>query len=119
MPTRALAPDPAWDVVFFSAWLSHVPGGRFGDFWSLVRGLLAPGGRAIFVDEAAPGLGGEDWLDQSDGVVSRQLNDGSRFRAVKILWRPDDLEARLAEVHWKAEVHEVVPFFWGVGRPAV
>jgi demethylmenaquinone methyltransferase/2-methoxy-6-polyprenyl-1,4-benzoquinol methylase len=115
----ALVPDGAWDVVFFSAWLSHVPAGRFDDFWKLVRGLLAPGGRAIVVDEAAPGLGGEDWLDQTDGVVSRQLKDGSYYRAVKVLWRPDELEARLGELGWDATVYEVAPFFWGIARLAV
>jgi hypothetical protein len=41
----ALRPAAAWDVVFFSFWLSHVPLGRFDSFWGLVSGLLTPQGR--------------------------------------------------------------------------
>jgi demethylmenaquinone methyltransferase/2-methoxy-6-polyprenyl-1,4-benzoquinol methylase len=107
-----LAPRPEWDVVFFSAWLSHVPSTHFDDFWRLVGGFLAPGGRAVFVDEAAPGLGHEEWL-ADEGVVRRQLNDGSRYRAVKILWEPADLARRLGAIGWDAEVHGIGVFLWG------
>jgi len=40
-----------FDVIFFSAWLSHVPMSRFEQFWQLLRGLLAEGGRVLFIDE--------------------------------------------------------------------
>jgi SAM-dependent methyltransferase len=113
----ALRPDAAWDSVFFGAWLSHVPEGRFEAFWSLVAGLLAPGGRAVFVDEAAPGLGGEFWLDERSGVTRRELTDGSQYRAVKVLWRPDELEERLRGLGWHAELHHVPPFYWGWAEP--
>jgi ubiquinone/menaquinone biosynthesis C-methylase UbiE len=43
-------PDAAYDVVFFSFWLSHVPRTRFRDFWSLVRSCLAPSGRVFLID---------------------------------------------------------------------
>jgi len=36
-------PGARFDVIFFSAWLSHVPASRFGRFWQLLRGLLAGG----------------------------------------------------------------------------
>lgn len=40
-----------FDVIFFSAWLSHVPRSRFEPFWLLLRRLLADGGRVLFIDE--------------------------------------------------------------------
>ncbi len=109
----ALRPEPAWDVVFFGAWLSHVPPGRFEAFWDLVARLLAPGGRAIFVDEVAPGLGNEEWVDRRKGVVVRRLADGSAYRAVKVLWEPEALVERLRGLGWDADVRSVAPFLWG------
>ena len=46
-------PGQQYDVVFFSFWLSHVPRARFGEFWSLVRDCLSPGGRAFLIDNRA------------------------------------------------------------------
>ena len=34
-------PGTRFDVIFFSAWLSHVPTSRFGQFWQLLGSLLA------------------------------------------------------------------------------
>jgi SAM-dependent methyltransferase len=34
-------PGTRFDVIFFSAWLSHVPASRFGQFWQLLGSLLA------------------------------------------------------------------------------
>jgi hypothetical protein len=45
------APPRRFDTVFFAFWLSHVPEASFEWFWSVVGGMLAGGGRAIFVDE--------------------------------------------------------------------
>lgn len=44
-------PGTRFDVVFFSAWLSHVPASRFGQFWQLLGRLLAGNGRVLFVDQ--------------------------------------------------------------------
>lgn len=112
----ALEPQAAHDVVFFGFWLSHVPRTRLEDFWRIVAGLLAPGGRAVFVDEAAHGLWDEDWLDERAGVVRRTLTDGTQHRAVKVLWRAADLERRLTELGWHASVHPEPPFYWGEAR---
>ena len=101
------------DVVFFGFWLSHVPRTRFEAFWEVVSGLLAPGGRALFVDEGAHFLWREDWLDEKADVVRRRLNDGSEHRAVKVLWRAEALEARLLDVGWDASVQADDPFYWG------
>jgi demethylmenaquinone methyltransferase/2-methoxy-6-polyprenyl-1,4-benzoquinol methylase len=109
----ALEATHADDVVFLGFFLSHVPRSRFAAFWGVVEGLLAPGGRALFVDEAAHGLWNEDWIDRDLGVVSRPLRDGSVHRAVKVLWRPEDLARSLDSLGWRASVEAAGPFYWG------
>ena len=104
------------DVVFFGFFLSHVPGGRFEDFWLVVEGLLTPAGRVFFVDEAAHGLWDEDWIDRDSGIVRRPLTDGRVHRAVKVLWTPADLEQRLGELGWAASVTSELPFYWGTAH---
>jgi SAM-dependent methyltransferase len=108
-----LEPTHDHDVVFFGFWLSHVPLSLFEAFWRVVEGLLAPRGRAVFVDEAAHGLWDEDWLDEKGGIVRRTLSDGRAHRAVKVLWRPHDLQARLIGLGWDTSVHAEGPFYWG------
>ena len=107
-----LEPDRTWDVVFFGFFLSHVPGDRFEAFWGTVASLLVPGGRVFFVDEAAGHDREEEWADAERDVVWRTLTDGSRHRAIKVLWAPDALEARLRALGWVASVHAEPPFFY-------
>lgn len=104
------------DVVFLGFFLSHVPLGQFGGFWGVVEGLLAPGGRVFFVDEATHGLWDEDWIDRSGGIVRRTLSGGASHRAVKVLWRPDELVRRLTVLGWSAAVHPAGPFYWGTAH---
>lgn len=106
-------PPQAYGVVFFGNFLSHVPLDRFDAFWDLVGRCLQPHGRAFFVDEGDHGVWNEDWIDRDGGVIQRTLTDGSRHRAVKVLWRPDDLRDRLTDLGWYASVHGEGPFYWG------
>jgi SAM-dependent methyltransferase len=101
------------DVVFFGFFLSHVPMGRFEAFWSLLEGLLAPGGRIFFVDEGRHFMWREDWVDEEAGVVRRPLLDGTVHHAVKVLWSPEELEKRLRGMGWDASVRAEGPFYWG------
>ena len=110
----AMAPTHGHDVVFFGFFLSHVPRDRFESFWAGIAGLLAPGGRVFFVDEAAHGLWEEDWIDEGAGIVRRTLTGGDAHRAVKVLWRPEELERALGELGWDASVHAELPFYWGI-----
>jgi SAM-dependent methyltransferase len=101
------APSRRFDTVFFAFWLSHVPEASFERFWSVVGGMLADGGRAIFVDEQPSGAVHEAYLADSTEVVERRLTDGSAHRIVKVYRGPADLEARLADAGWHARVEPV------------
>jgi demethylmenaquinone methyltransferase/2-methoxy-6-polyprenyl-1,4-benzoquinol methylase len=101
-------PGERYDLVFFAAWLSHVPPQRFDAFWALLADCLDPGGRAFVIDELpavavvehpAPG--------QPAPAVRRRLTTGRSYRAVKVLHEPDDLRRRLAALGWEAEVRAV------------
>lgn len=100
-------PPAAFDVVFFSFWLSHVPPDRFEHFWNLVARALAPGGTAVLIDNK-----------QSDGVYPRNdgrapgdfvqvrtdLTSGEAHQIVKIYYAPDELEQRLDALGWDASI---------------
>jgi SAM-dependent methyltransferase len=93
-----------YDVVFFSAWLSHVPTDRFEEFWQLLRGLLADGGRVLFVDEHVVERDKENYLPGRDEIVERRLQDGSSYRIVKNFVDPGELERRLRELGWECRI---------------
>lgn len=108
-------PERRYDVVFFGYWLSHVPLERFAAFWSLVDDCLAPAGRVFFADD---GYRTPDELieGESSSTIRRRLNDGSRFRAVKVPHEPAELEQRLARLGWRISVTRTSgPFYWGEG----
>jgi len=96
--------DTRFDVIFFSAWLSHVPASRFGQFWQLLRGLLAWNGRVLFVDEHVDELGKEAYIAGQEEVVERRLCDGSTFRVVKNFVDPEELELRLRRMGWECVI---------------
>ena len=107
--------DRRYDAVFFGFWISHVPEDKFASFWSLVAEALEPGGRVFFFDdnhrtetELIEGV--------NSAVVQRRLNDGTRFRVIKIHYEPADLEQRLRDLHWDISVTGTSgPFYWGAG----
>src|SRR6266568_4740910 len=70
-------PGTRFDVIFFSAWLSHVPASRFGHFWQLLGRWLAGNGRVLFIDEHIDERGKETYAAGRDEVVERQLRDGN------------------------------------------
>jgi demethylmenaquinone methyltransferase/2-methoxy-6-polyprenyl-1,4-benzoquinol methylase len=78
-------PAHAFDVVFFSYWLSHVPDDRLDHFWQQVATALRPGGRVFLIDSYHP-----DRID--DDRQQRTLNDGSIYQVIKRYWQPTELE---------------------------
>jgi demethylmenaquinone methyltransferase/2-methoxy-6-polyprenyl-1,4-benzoquinol methylase len=107
-----------YDVVFFGFWLSHVPLERFDSFWTLVAQCLKPSGRVFFADDGYRTR--EELIEgESSSTIRRRLNDGSRYRAVKVPHEPAQLEQRLARLGWRIAVTPTSgPFFWGAGSRA-
>jgi trans-aconitate methyltransferase len=110
--------DRRYDVVFFGFWLSHVPLECFDAFWSTVAEALAPGGLVIFVDDGFRSER-EPIAGPTASTIQRWLNDGTRYRAVKVPHDPAELERRLARLGWEIEVTALAgPFYIGAGRRA-
>jgi demethylmenaquinone methyltransferase/2-methoxy-6-polyprenyl-1,4-benzoquinol methylase len=111
-------PNRRYDSVFFGFWLSHVPLERFESFWSLVDDALKPAGRVLFVDDGyrTP----EELIEgEESSTIERRLEDGTAFRAVKVVHEPAELEARLRTLGWDIRVHATAgPFYWGAGQRA-
>jgi len=84
--------------------LSHVPTGRFAEFWGLLRRLLADRGRVLFIDEHVDERGKEAHGAGSPEMVERRLRDGSEFRIVKNFVDPERLSARLGQLGWECRV---------------
>ena len=107
-------PPGQYDVVYFSFWLSHVPLERFEAFWSMVQGCLAPGGRVFFIDslyDERSAARDHQLHGSAVTVVNRLLNDGRAYRIVKIFYRPADLEQRIEQLGWHAQVRSTPTYF--------
>lgn len=106
----------AFDVVFFSFWLSHVPRPLFEQFWDLVRLCLRPTGRVFFIDNRW-----DPTRDRPDphivgtetDVQVRKLSDGSTHRVVKVFYEPAELEGLLGPLGWTAQVSGTRWFIYG------
>lgn len=114
----AWSPAERYDVVFFSAWLSHVPPQCFDDFWALVASCLTEDGRVFVIDELPAVKSIERAIPGAVApTVERRLTTGERFRAVKVLYEPRVLVAKLAAAGWQAEVQPVGwRFFYAIAR---
>ncbi|WP_238015276.1 class I SAM-dependent methyltransferase [Dactylosporangium sp. AC04546] len=105
-----------FDVVFFSAWLSHVPDSRFPAFWAQLRGLLTDGGRVWFLDEHVDEQAKEAWV--GDQIVERTLQDGGTFRIVKQFIDPATLVGRLRGLGWDCRIErDGTDWILGEARP--
>jgi SAM-dependent methyltransferase len=106
------APVEAFDVVFFSFWLSHVPDARLDEFWELVRSALKPGGRVFLVDNNVKGDPSHRGRERVDtGIERRRLYDGREFDIVKHYRTPADFP------HLDLHVTGNGYFIYGGGTP--
>jgi demethylmenaquinone methyltransferase/2-methoxy-6-polyprenyl-1,4-benzoquinol methylase len=96
--------EARFEVIFFSALLSHVPMSQFEQFWALLRRLLAEGGRVLFIDEHVAVREKEAYVAGRDEIVERRLRDGRTFRIIKNFVDPERLEHRLREMGWECEI---------------
>jgi demethylmenaquinone methyltransferase/2-methoxy-6-polyprenyl-1,4-benzoquinol methylase len=97
-----------YDVVFFSAWLSHVPEQRFEGFWALIADCLNANVRVFFIDELPAVAVHEHWVAHATvPAVERPLATGENYRAIKVLREPSELRPRLSGLGWQAEIHTV------------
>ena len=111
--------DDRFDVVFFSAWLSHVPTSRFEQYWRMVRGLLAEDGRVLFIDEHVDEREKESYVPGADEIVERRLRDGRTFRVVKNFVDPQPLRDRLRDLGWDCRIRrDGGDWIRGEARPA-
>ncbi len=114
-------PDGAYDAVFFSFWLSHVPPDQLTSFWELVRACLAPGGRVFFADSRKSQTASSPDQDPEIPGTStslRRLNDGREFSIVKVFYDPIELTDRLDALGWDADVRVTDEYFiYGSARP--
>jgi len=92
-------------VIFFSAWLSHVPTNLFDQFWALLRPMLAERGRVLFIDEHSDDRDKEIYTSGDSEIVQRTLRDGRQFHIVKNFVDPDQLTARLEQLGWHCRIH--------------
>lgn len=116
----AWQPAQLYDVIFFSAWISHVPPQRFDDFWRLVADSLGEDGRVFFVDELPAAAAEEEVIPNAAApAVERPLSNGTRYRSVKVFYQPDQLRNLLADLGWEFSVVSVGwRFFYAVGHRA-
>ncbi|MFI0483805.1 class I SAM-dependent methyltransferase [Actinomadura sp. 9N215] len=112
-------PARRYDTVFFAFWLSHVPPSHLPGFWQTVADALAPGGKAVFLDNG-PGEAAIEEVLAGEGVpaVRRRLADGSEHRVVKVFHEPDQLVRDLAGWGWSGDVRAVGSnFIAGTAEP--
>lgn len=111
-------PPRRYDTVFFAFWLSHVPPSRLPAFWNTVAGALAPGGRAVFVDDGPAAAAYEEVLaDQSAPAALRRLDDGSQYRIVKVFHDARTLTDDLTALGWSARIRTLAGNFIGIAEP--
>ncbi|MGW6061666.1 class I SAM-dependent methyltransferase [Streptomyces sp. NPDC055189] len=112
-------PPRRYDTVFFAFWLSHVPPTRWPEFWSIVAAALAPGGKAIFIDDGPAEVAREEVLatDSSSPAVLRRLDDGSQYRIVKVFHDARTLTDDLTALGWSAHVRPMAGSYVGIAEP--
>lgn len=116
-------PPHPFDHVFFSFWLSHVPDAAVRAFFDLVDRALAPGGKAVLVDNLggpadetdvveAPGYRNDARDDAAGaGLSVRELNDGRTFTIVKVYRSPARLAELLGPLGWAVVGHDTARYF--------
>ncbi|WP_409473334.1 class I SAM-dependent methyltransferase [Streptomyces sp. HC307] len=111
-------PPRRYDTVFFAFWLSHIPPTRLPDFWNTVSAALAPGGKAIFIDDGPAAAAYEEVLtNQPTPAALRRLDDGSQYRIVKVFHDAQTLTDDLTALGWSVHIQTKAGNFIGIAEP--
>jgi len=111
-------PPRRYDTVFFAFWLSHVPPKRLPAFWNTVADALAPGGRAVFIDDGPAAAAEEDVLAEHPVPTAvRRLDDGSEYRIVKVFHDARTLTGDLTALGWSVRIRPTAGHFTGIAEP--
>jgi demethylmenaquinone methyltransferase/2-methoxy-6-polyprenyl-1,4-benzoquinol methylase len=111
-------PPRRYDTVFFAFWLSHVPPARLPHFWNTVAAALAPGGKAIFIDDGPAAAAYEEVLaNQPSPAALRRLDDGSQYRIVKVFHDAQTLTDDLTTLGWSVHIRTTAGNFIGIAEP--
>ncbi|MGW1762455.1 class I SAM-dependent methyltransferase [Streptomyces mirabilis] len=111
-------PPRCYDTVFFAFWLSHVPPTRLPDFWNTIATALAPGGKAIFIDDGPAAAAYEEVLaNQPTPTALRRLDDGSQYRIVKVFHDAQTLTDDLTAQGWLVRIRPMAGNFIGIAEP--
>ncbi|MFJ8510397.1 class I SAM-dependent methyltransferase [Streptomyces avermitilis] len=111
-------PSRRYDTVFFALWLSHVPPMRLPGFWNTVAAALAPGGKAIFIDDGPAAAAYEEVLtDRPTPAALRRLDDGSQYRIVKVFHDAQTLTDDLTALGWSVRIRPMAGNFIGIAEP--
>ncbi|MFI2206997.1 methyltransferase domain-containing protein [Streptomyces sp. NPDC020192] len=111
-------PPRRYDTVFFAFWLSHVPPTRLPDFWNTIAAALAPGGKAIFIDDGPAAAAYEQVLaNQPAPAALRRLDDGSQYRIVKVFHDAQTLTDDLTALGWSVRIRTKAGNFIGIAEP--
>jgi demethylmenaquinone methyltransferase/2-methoxy-6-polyprenyl-1,4-benzoquinol methylase len=111
-------PPRRYDIVFFAFWPSHVPPARLPGFWNTVAAALAPGGKAIFIDDGPAAAAEEEVLANLPAPAAlRRLDDGSQYRIVKVFHDVRTLTDDLTALGWSVRIRSMGGNFIGIAEP--
>lgn len=100
-------PNAEYDLVFFAFWLSHVPPNLLDSFLSKVNQSVEIGGQIFLIDSCfEPTSTATNHIIEDDDnfYKTRKLNNGQEFQIVKIFYQPDELQNKLNQAGFQAEV---------------
>lgn len=113
-------PDCTYDLVLFAFWLSHVPPEQLARFLKKVSRAVKPGGKLFMIDSRKTEIAGAKGrsMHTVDEIYHiRQLNDGRKFRVVKVYYEPDALEHHFSRAGFEAVVNTTENFLiFAVGQ---
>jgi ubiquinone/menaquinone biosynthesis C-methylase UbiE len=107
-------PERAYDLVFFSFWLSHVPPEHVDDFLAKARRSVRVGGKLFIIDSRFEQTGAarnNPLFEEEETYRTRILNDGNKYTIVKIYYQTEQLRELLDKAGFDAEVKFTNEYF--------